>query len=378
MSAPGPKPSTVTVTKGVTWKTILIIGLLIASLSLLAALPLSFFFNMNMGNWFGNIPLNLMPQPGQIPPWFNYTDFQIPEEQQVPDWLQDYLNNLPPGTELPDWLQDYLNNLPDNMTGSLPPGEIPWWLAAGALGYLLTGGQLPGGGGIPGTGGVGGLPGMGGSMGNGLGPFGTPGIDLWVSGDLPYRYWRIRAYDFFEGTTWLLGDNTTIFYAGYDAPSTNYTVIMSQDYTFAGYTVTPLPLLWNQPLVRSNLQVLNSSGLPAMNMTWDLITDEYGSVFWNATFDIPGVYYLIYNVTWDGSVSVPAIESNVYSASPLTFAANPPGPQDYVQLPDLSASPLVRTDIQNLISNPAVSSKNTYQTAKAVMEYFKTRWFTEA
>ena len=192
---------------------------------------------------------------------------------------------------------------------------------------------------------------------------------------MPYRYWRIRAYDFFEGTTWLLGDNTTAFYAGYDAPGTNYTVIMSQDYTFAGYTVTPLPLLWNQPLVRSNLQVLNSSGLPAMNMTWDLITDDYGSVFWNATFDIPGVYYLIYNVTWDGSVGVPAIESNVYSASPLTFAANPPGSQDYVQLPDLSASPLVRTDIQNLINNPALSSKNTYQTAKAVMEYFKTRWW---
>jgi len=382
MSAPGPKPSTVTATKGVTWKTILIVALLIASLSLLAALPLSFFFNMSgFNNWFGNIPLNLMPKPGQIPSWFNYTDFQMPAEQQIPGWLQDYLNNLPPGTQIPDWLQDLLGNLPANMTGSLPPGEIPWWLAAGALGYLASGGQLPGGGGVPGaggvpgTGGVGGLPGMGGSMGNGLGPFGVPGIDLWVSGDLPYRYWRVRAYDFFEGTTWLLGDNATTSYLGYDAPGTNYTVIMSQDYTSAGYTVTPLPLLWNQPLVRSNLQVLNNLGLPAQNMTWDLIEDQYGSVFWNATFDIPGVYYLIYNVTWDGSVSVPGIEANVYSASPLTFTANPPGAQDYLQLPDLSAYPLVQTDIQNLINNLALATKNTYQTAQAVMEHFKTHWW---
>jgi len=382
MSAPGPKPSTVTVTKGVTWKTILIVGLLIASLSLLAAIPLSFFFNMNMGNWFGNIPLDLLPKPGQIPSWFNQTPMQMPDpNMQVPDWLQDYLNNLPPGTQIPDWLQNWLQNLPGNMTGQLPPGSIPWWLAAGALGYLLGNGSLPGGGGVPGsggvpgTGGVGGLPGMGGSMGNGLGPFGTPGVNLWVSSDLPFRYWRIRSYDFFEGKTWLIGDNTTAAYAGYNAPGKNYTVIMSMDYSTPGYGVMPLPLLWDRPLVRSDLQVLNASGLPPINMTWDLMEDQYGCVFWNATFGITGTYYLVYNVTWDESVNVPGIESNVYSDSPLNFVADPPGTQDYLQLPNLMQYPLVMVDLLKLLTNPVLASKNTYQTAQAVMEYFKTRWY---
>jgi len=376
MSAPGPKPSTVTVTKGVSWKTILIIGLMIASLSILAALPLSFFFNINIGNWFGNLPLDLIPKPGQIPPWYNQTHLQMPDENmQIPDWLQNYLNNQSSGAEIPDWLQNWLQNLPNNMTGQLPPGSIPWWLAAGALAYLLVGGQLPGGGGIPGNGGIGGLPGMGGSMGTGLGPFGTPGAQVWVSGNLPFRYWRIRSYDFFEGRTWLLGDNATAAYPGDNTPGTNYTVIFSVNYSAPGYGVLPLPLLWNRPMVRSDLQVFNEYGAPATNLTWTLMKDQYDSVFWNATIGIPGKYYLVYRVTWDTTVDLSAIESNVNSASPLTFIADPPGPQNYLQLPDLSAYPAVQADIQSLIKNPALITKNTYETAKAVMEYFKTRWY---
>ena len=106
-------PGSVTVQKGVAWKTILIIILLIAGLSLLAALPLSFFFNMNMGNWFGNIPLGLIPPIDQPPPPPPEGEWEIPELPEIPPGFENW--TLPDGFELPD-----------GFNGSLPEGEIPW------------------------------------------------------------------------------------------------------------------------------------------------------------------------------------------------------------------------------------------------------------
>ncbi len=366
LSVPGPKPSTVTVQRGVVWKSILIIGLLIAGLSLLAALPLSFFFNGNMGDWFGNMPLDLIPPPEQLPE--NWDQWEIPGDWQPPDipWNE---------TELPDWLNDYLNNLPDNWTGELPPGDIPWWVMAGALGYLLAGGSIPGGGGVGPDGGVGGLPGMGGSMGNGLGPFGTGNTTVWVSSNLPWHYWRLRSYDFFTGHTWVVSDGNTSEYQPEIKPGVNYTVIYRVEYAEEGYGNLPLTTLWDKPMIFTDLVVLNESGLPAENITWNLLEDPYGGVFWNASIRTPGTYYIAFNVTVDESVSIPAIESNVYSASPLTFRADPPDTHDYLQLPDLSNYSDVLADMQAIASNPAIATNNTYETAKAVMEYFKTRWW---
>ncbi len=364
------KPGMVTVQKGVTWKTILIIGLLIVSLSLLAALPLSFFFNGNMGNWFGNLPLDLIPPPTNPP--------QPPDNWQIPD-----IPNLPQNWQ--DWdLPPEWEDLLQNYNGTLP-GEIPWWLAAGALAYLLAGGSLPGGGGVGsggGTGGgtgtgVGGLPGMGGAMGNGVGPFGTPNIAVWVSADQPWRYWRIRAYDYFEGKIWVIADNATSPYTENNSPGTDYTVVMQVYFSQQGYGTLPLPHLWNQPMIRSTLQVYDAMGQPPVNLTWNLIEDEYDGVHWNASVGIPGQYYITYNVTYDGSVNLAAIESSVYSGSPLNFVADPGDGHDYLQLPDLSHSnyTAVRQDMQNIATNPALSSMNTYEVAQAVMEHFKTRWW---
>jgi hypothetical protein len=358
----------VAVQKGVTWKSILIIALLIASLSLFAALPLSFFFSGNMGDWFGNIPLNLIPPPDQPPP-VDFDQWQIPDIVP-PDWLQ----NLP-NMDLPDWLQDWMQNLPADWDGSLPPGDIPWWLAAGALGFLLLNGSLPGGGGV--GGGVGGIPGMGGALGNGLGPFGSPGTAIWVDADQPWRYWRIRAYDYFEGTTWMIQDNATSAYTPDNTPGTDYSVIMQVLISQQGYGNIPLPHLWDKSMIRSGLQVFDQYGGAPVNLTWNLIEDGYNVVYWNASVGIPGIYYLLYTVTYDNSVDLPTIESNVYWDSPLNFVANPGDGNDYLQMPDLSNVnyTAVRADMQAIATNPALASMNTYEVAQAVMEYFKTQWY---
>ncbi|MHA1359457.1 MAG: DUF4129 domain-containing transglutaminase family protein, partial [Candidatus Helarchaeota archaeon] len=358
----------------------------IAGLSLLAALPLSFFFNGNLGDWFGNLPLDIIPPPEELPEgWENW---DIPGDFNVPD--------LPWGDmELPEGFQDWFDNLPQDWNGELPPGEIPWWLAAGALAYLLAGGELPGGGGIGDiggdlggagggsdsgwdVGGVGGLPGMGGSMGAGLGPFGTGNTTVWVSSNQAWRYWRLRGYDWFSGYTWLISDNTTIPYQWNDVLGINYTVIFRVEYNEPGYGNLPLPTLWNRPMIYSGFVFLNETGLPAQNVTWELIEDPYGNVFWNATIGNAGIYYLGYNVTFDNTITKAMIESNVYSQSPLNFVADAPGTQDYLQLPmtylQANAS-AVLADMQALASNPAITTNNTYETAKAVMEYFKMNWW---
>ncbi|MFX1293799.1 MAG: transglutaminase domain-containing protein [Promethearchaeota archaeon] len=356
----------VTMQKGITWKSILLIGLLIVGLSLVAALPLSFFFNGNMGDWFGNLPLDLIPPPDQIPE--GWDDWDIPGDLGVPDLPWDDM-------DLPEWLDDWFDNLPADWDGDIPPGEIPWWLAAGALAYLLMGGSIPGGGGVGPNGGIGGLPGMGGSMGTGLGPFGTSNISVWVSSDQPWHYWRLRAYDFFSGYTWLTSNITNISYSTYNSPGTDYTIVYRVGYSEAGNGNLPLVTLWNAPMIRSGLFVYNESGLPAENLTWNLISDLYGSVFWNASIGTPGIYFIVYTVTLDESTTVPSIESNVYWESPLNFVADPPGSQDYIQIPDLSNYSQVVADMAALASNPAIVTNNTYETAKAVMEYFKTRWW---
>ncbi|NVM52627.1 MAG: DUF4129 domain-containing protein [Candidatus Helarchaeota archaeon] len=370
-------PGTVTMHKGVTWKTILIIILLIASLSLLAALPLSFFMSGNMGDWFGNIPLELLPPPDQ-PPDLPEGEWEIPEGWEIPDWWVNW--TIPPGT-----------TLPSDFNGTLPPGDIPWWLGNGSMSYTLPNGSLPGGGGVgngtgidggdgdgggSGSGGVGGLPGMGGSMGNGLGPFGSGFTTVYVNYSQPWRYWRIRVYDYFEGTTWILENTTTTLYSTDNTPGTDYLVMIRVQFTQAGYGTLPLPHLWNRPMIRSSLQFLDGGTmLPATNVTWDLLEDQCGVVHWNATVGIPGIYYIVYFVTYNNSINLSSIESNVYFDSPLNFIADPPGSQDYLQMPDLSAYPEVVADMQALASNPAITSNNTYETAQAVMEYFKTRWY---
>jgi hypothetical protein len=372
--------------KGVGWKSILIIIMLIAGLSLLAALPLSFFMNGNMGDWFGNLPLDIIPPPDELPE--GWQDWDIPGDFQVPD--------LPWGDmDLPDGFEDWFDGLPDDWAGELPPGEIPWWLAAGALAYLLTGGDLPGGGGIGDiggdlggsgggtdsgwdTGGVGGLPGMGGSMGGGLGPFGTGNTIVWVSSDQDWRYWRLRGYDWFSGYTWVTSDNITSPYQWNDVLGTNYTVIFRVEYTEPGYGNLPLPTLWDKSMIYSDFVFLNETGLPATNATWEVIQDPYGSVFWNATIGNAGIYYLGYTVTYDDTITKSAIESNVYAQSPSTFVADAPGAYDYLQLPlaylQANASEVL-ADMQALASNPAIATNDTYETAKAVMEHFKMSWW---
>lgn len=351
-----------TVTKGVTWKTILVIGLLIASLSILAALPLSFFMNGNLGDWFGNLPLDLIPPPDELPEgWENW---EIPDWADLPSNWQDW--------QLPEGWQDLLADF----NGTLPPGEIPFWLMAGALAYLLAGGELPGGGGIPGEG-VGGLPGMGSAMGSGLGPFGTGSTKVWVSENQPWRYWRIRSYDYFEGSIWLVADNATSVYTQEDYAGTNYTVYIGVFFQDEGFGTLPLPSLWNRPIIHTDLQVFDLLMQPAVNVSWNLLEDEYGTVHWNASVGIPGYYIIKYTVSYDDSVSLEAIESSVYAGSPLSFQADPGDGHNYTQIPDLSdpSYTAVLQDMQNLASNPALASMNTYEVAQAVMEYFKTRWW---
>ncbi|MHA1267237.1 MAG: transglutaminase domain-containing protein [Candidatus Helarchaeota archaeon] len=346
----------VTVHKGVAWKSLLLIILLIAGLSLLAAIPLSFFLNGNLGDWFGNMPLDLLPPPNEPP------NIQPGGQWEIPDFDQ-----LPEGWE--NWTLPEDFTLPDGFNGSLPPGEIPWWLPGAAVAGLLLNGSLPGGGDVPG-GGTGGIPGMGGSMGGGLGPFGTGSTMVYVSVPQPWRYWRIGVYDYYEGSTWLKTDNTTVSYPTDDSAGTDYNVIIQVDFSQAGYGTLPLPHLWNRPMIRSGLSVI-----PSTNVTWNLIEDSYGVVYWNASIEIPGTYVISYTVTYDSSVSIDGIEANVYAQSPLNFVADPGDGKNYLQIPDLSAYPAVVADMQAVASNPAIATNNTYETAKALMEYFKTRWW---
>ncbi|TFG05960.1 MAG: DUF4129 domain-containing protein [Promethearchaeota archaeon] len=344
------------VQKGVAWKSILILILLITGLSLLATIPFSLFLNGNIGNWFGNVPLDLVPPPQEIP------DFEPGDQWEIPDF-----GELPEGWE--DWTLPEDFTLPEGFNGTLPEGEIPWWLPGAVVAGLLPNGSLPGGGDVP-EGGSGGLPGMGGSMGGGLGPFGTGSTVVYVSVAQPWRYWRIGVYDYFEGQTWLKTNTSTAAYTTDSSPGTDYTVIIQIDFSQAGYGTIPLPHLWNRPMIRSGLSVF-----PSTNVTWSLIEDEYGVVYWNASIESPGTYTIMYTASYDASVSIAGIESNVYAQSPLTFVADPGEGKDYLQIPDLSAYPEVVADMQAIASNPAIASNNTYETAKAVMEYFKTHWW---
>ena len=353
------KGSGVNVGKG----TIILI-LVLASFSIMAAMPASFYLNLNdMGeslmnggmleqfmDFLDRIPL--FDFTGNLSDFFDMFDF--PTDPIDPGDFE-----IPPGWEIPDF--DW-GDLPEGWEGELPPfipGDLP-------DGFEIPDGWLPDG--IdPGD-----YPGL---MGLGLGLFGTEAIKVWVNSTLPNRYWNLRTYDTFNSSNWIQSDDITSDYnytTKSPIPSSEkYLVWMNISYQQNGSGSLPIPHLWPSAEVIENLTVYS----PAI-VNWTLLTDSSGATIWNATISNASsslfTISLVYNATYDETITPNSIYSQMTPQTVDGTPFDPPGQTKYRLLPTLD--PAVISDMENVKNKVFPKGLSVYNASMAVLEYFKTRY----
>ncbi|NVM00800.1 MAG: hypothetical protein HWN67_00570 [Candidatus Helarchaeota archaeon] len=299
--------------------------ILFSGIVFISILPSSTF--SDPGSLTSNIPLGDFPIGAFIPP---LEDLLEPDLGISPD-------------DLPDWLKDILEDLIDNNT-NLPPIIPP----------NIT---------IPQD-----LPPMG-YLGNG--PFGASYTILTTPNYTP-RYWRLFTYDNYDGTSWNPTNYTTEPF-NYGSTFTGADIYQVQiNFTLNNRTTLglPLPTLWNSPEILNNPLFFVT---PNPDITYNLIKNEYNDVFLNISNNATNQIDVIvrYNVTYNPNVNLTFIKQNV--------RPNPPseGPSllgRYLQTPNL---PSINPYLQDFLSkiNPISTTNNTYNTALAALEYFKTRFY---
>jgi len=343
----------------------IILILLLTSFSIMAAMPATFYLNLGdtAQNLINSDMLEQFMEYLDRLPFFNFNgnlsdflnNFDFPTDSPINPGNY----NIPPGWDIPDF--DW-GELPEGWQGELPedlPEDLP-------DGYQIPDGWLPDGV-DPGD-----YPGL---MGLGLSPFGTPYIKVWVNSSLPNRYWRLRTYDTFNSTNWVQSNKTT---SPYDyttkspiPSSQKYLVWMNITYQKNGSGSLPIPHLWPSGEVISNLTVYS----PA-DVKWNLLKDPSGAVIWNASISNASssefIVSLVYNVTYDDSVSPASIYSHMTSQIVDGTPFDPPGNIKYRQLPNLP--PDVVADMEKVKNMVFSKSLNVYNASLAVLEYFKTHY----
>jgi hypothetical protein len=299
----------------------------------------------------------------------NFMDFfdRLPLFNFTGDW-NDLIDNfptdpdieVPPDWEIPDFEWD--GELPEGWEGELPPfipGELP-------EGFEIPEGWLPEG-----------LdPSIYGALALlALGLFGTEAIKVWVNSTPPNKYWRLTSYDTFNNSNWVQSDDTISNFE-YTSKSPipsgeKYLVWMNISYQRNGSGSLPLPLLWPTGEFEENVTVIS----PA-TINWSLITDQSDSVVWNATISEapPSMFTtsIIYNATFDDTVTSNSIYSNMISQIVDGTPFDPPGTDIYRQIPTLD--PIVVADMEEVKNSVISQGLDLYNACLAVLEYFKTRY----
>ncbi len=196
-------------------------------------------------------------------------------------------------------------------------------------------------------------------------------INISVTPDTIPRYWRLFTYDNFDGTDWSQ-TNTTFQSLNYATPFSGadiYQVRIDLALQGIGGAPIPLPILWDSPLILTSPAF---SITPSVNITWNLLTNEYKDAILNLTYTgiNPTNCQIIYNVSYNPNANLTYIEQNVASTPPSQGASLP---GKYLQVTNI---PSINTYLQDFLStiSPISSTNNTYDTTLAALEYFKTRF----
>ncbi|TFF89135.1 MAG: transglutaminase domain-containing protein, partial [Promethearchaeota archaeon] len=346
----------------------IILLLLLTSFSIMAAMPASFYFNLGeMGENLLNSDMleqfmeyidrfPLFNFTGNMSDFFDFFDFptdepfepdvEMPDEWDIPDFDWD---DLPEdwGGEIPPFIPEDIPEGFEIPEGYFPEGMFPEGLDPSmyaALAFL------------------------------GLGLFGNEAIKAWVNSTPENRYWRLTTYDTFNNSNWIQSNDTVYNFDYTDkspVPSDEkYLVWMNITYLRNGSGSLPIPHLWPTGEIMENLSVIS----PA-TIDWELLTDPSDSIIWNATIsDAPSDFTisLVYNATYDETVTPSSIKSNMISQIVDGTPFDPPGTSKYRQIPTLD--PIVVADIEKVKNSVFSQSLDLYNTCLAVLEYFKTRY----
>ncbi|NHI93237.1 MAG: transglutaminase domain-containing protein [Candidatus Lokiarchaeota archaeon] len=245
---------------------------------------------------------------------------------------------------------------------------------------VFSGGEGGFGEGIGGSGnGTGGIGGGEGIWAIGTDPYGDSSYNVTVSSSDPNRYYKITAFDYYDGITWTQS-NGTIFpaaelnFTSYTPGDLLYNVSMEINVTQNGALSIPLITLANFnssrgiPRIIQNSLIIHSD--PSKYVFNYILSNSYGGAILNMTFlNIlsPYIFSFSYNITCD-SIDSSLIKSKVPNDPTLSNTGMPTTMIDYKQIPS-TVKPLL--DALNLDD---YKLDDVYNTTLNLIEYLKTNY----